>query len=194
MAIFWSKTYSIIPTTLFLLTEEKAVQQILTLVITSLIVSLDSFVAGFSVSLNKRQNITLPAVVALVTLIMCLITTFIGKALQGIFDEYVDIFSAVILAALAVTSLLKTDDNNISMQSLSLCECVAVGVAVGLDASVANLSLAVAGYGVIAPIVFAVTHYFTVLMGQRLAGKLVVPNTNVFSAVILFALAVIKFL
>lgn len=169
-------------------------QRILTLAVTSIIVSLDSFVAGFSMSLNKRRNATLPAVVALVTLVMCVVTTFVGRALQGLLDDYVDAFSAIILAALAVMNLLKKEDDAMCMQALTLSQCFALGVAVGLDASVANLSLAVVGYGLIAPIVFAVTHYFTVLAGQLLAGKLVIPNTNVFSAVILFALAISKFI
>ena len=159
-----------------------------------MVVSLDSFVAGFSVSLNKRRNSTLPAVVALVTFVMCAITTFVGYALQGILDEYVNVLSAVILTLLAVMNLLKEDENAINMQALTLYECAAVGVAVGLDASVANLSLALDGYGVIAPIIFAVTHYFTVLIGQILAGKIEMRYSNVFSAAVLLVLAASKFI
>lgn len=166
----------------------------LTLAITSLIVSLDSFVAGFSLSLNKRQNTALPAAVALVTLIMCIATTFLGYLLQDVLNEYVNFFSAVILIALAAMNLLKGDDDAVSMRSLTLSECIALGVAVGLDASVANLSLAIQGYGLIVPIVFAVTHYFTVFIGQLLAGKLVMKHTNAFSAAVLFALAITKFI
>ena len=169
-------------------------QKLLTLAITSVVVSLDSFVAGFSVSLNKRRNSTLPAVVALVTFVMCVITTFVGYALQGILDEYVNVLSAVILTLLAVMNLLKEDENSINMQALTLYECAAVGVAVGLDASVANLSLALDGYGVIAPIIFAVTHYFTVLIGQVLAGKIEMRYSNVFSAAVLLVLAASKFI
>lgn len=168
-------------------------QKLLTLALTSIIVSLDSFVAGFSVSLNKRQNSTLPAVVSLVTFVMCAITTFVGNALQGILDEYVNVLSAIILVVIAVINLLKEEDDSISMQPLRLSECAALGVAVGMDASVANLSLAIEGYGLIAPIVFAVTHYFTVLLGQLLAGKIAIRHTNAFSAAVLFVLAVSKF-
>lgn len=135
----------------------------------------------------------LPAVVALVTLVMCLVTTFLGYALKDILNSYVDIFGAIILVTLAIVNLLKTEEDSINMQSFTFRECLAVGIAVGLDASVANLSLAVAGYGIVAPIVFAVTHYFTVFAGQKLAGRLVIPNTNVFSAVVLIALAIMKF-
>ncbi len=169
-------------------------QKILTLMLTSVIVSLDSFVAGFSISLNKRQNAVLPATVALVTFVMCVITTFVGYALQEILNDYVNVFSAVILVLLAVTNLLKQEDTAVNMQQLTLYECVTMGIAVGLDASVANLSLAVDGYGIVAPVVFAVTHYFTVLLGQKLAGKIAMQHTNVLSAVVLFVLAVTKFI
>jgi len=162
--------------------------------ITALIVSLDSFVAGFSISLNKRKNIVLPAVVALVTLLMCLVTSFVGYALQGVLDEYVNVFSAAILITLATINLFKKEDGNINMQTPTLSECVAIGIAVGMDASVANLSLAIEGYGIIAPIVFAVMHYFTVLFGQLIAGKIELKNTNILSAVILYVLAAVKFI
>ena len=69
-----------------------------------------------------------------------------------------------------------------------------MGIAVGLDASVANLSLAVDGYGIVAPVVFAVTHYFTVKKKKKLAGKIAMQHTNVLSAVVLFVLAVTKFI
>ena len=169
-------------------------QKVLLLMITAVIVSLDSFVAGFSVSLNKRRNMTLPATVALITLVLCLVTTFVGNALAGLLDDYVNYLSAAILVVLAGFNLFKKDDGNVSMQSLTISECMAMGVAVGMDASVANLSLAVDGYGVTAPIIFAVTHYFTVLLGQKLADKIKIPYCNVFSAVVLLVLSAIKFI
>ena len=61
-----------------------------------------------------------------------------------------------------------------------------------LYASIANLTLATGSTAFVAPIVFAVTHYFTVLLGQILARKIAIPKSNVFSAVILFALAITK--
>lgn len=167
-------------------------QMVLVLMITAVIVSLDSFVAGFSISLNKRQNAALPATVALITLILCLVTTFVGDALARLLDGYVDILSAVILTSLAVFNLFKDDGSQTKMQDLALSECMAIGVAVGMDASVANLSLAVDGYGIIAPIIFAVTHYFTVLLGQKMADKVTMPHCNVFSAVVLIAIAVTR--
>ena len=165
---------------------------ILTVAITAIIVSLDSFVAGFSLSLNKKANLMLPSAVALITLLLCLVTTLVGTFLERYLGKYVDYFGAAILVLLAVMSLVKKDEETTSLQSVTLAESCAIGVAVGMDAAVANLSLAVNGVGLLAPLVFAVTHFFTVLLGQILAKKVQLKHTNVFSAVILFVLAVTK--
>ena len=167
-------------------------QKILTLLSTALVVSLDSFVAGFSVSINKRKNISLPATVALCTFVMCLLSTLVGMALRNVLDAYIDSFSAIILVTLATINLLKCDEDSVTMQPPALAECAAIGVAVGMDACVANLSLSVEGYGIIAPIVFAVTHYFTVWLGQTMAGKVYIKYSNIFSAAVLFTLAAVR--
>lgn len=165
---------------------------VLTVATTAIIVSLDSFVAGFSLSLNKKANLALPSAVALITLLLCLVTSFVGSFLEKYLGKYVDYFGAAILALLAVVSLVKKDDENINLQTVTLAESCAIGFAVGVDAAVANLSLAASGIGLIAPLVFGVTHFFTVLLGQLLAKKVKLNHTNVFTAVILFALAIVK--
>lgn len=169
-------------------------QRLLTLLSTALVVSLDSFVAGFSISINKRRNISLPATVALCTFVMCLISTILGMALRDVLDAYVNAFSATILITLALINIFKSDGSSQSMQAPSVTECIAIGIAVGMDACVANLSLTLEGYGLIAPIVFAVMHYFTVWLGQTLAGKVYMKYSNIFSAAVLIALAAVKFI
>ena len=165
----------------------------LTIAITAVIVSLDSFVAGFSLSLNKKANLLLPSAVAIVTLVLCVATTIVGELLQGYLGKVVDYFGAGLLALLALTSLIKNDDGEkANLSAVTLAESLTIGVAVGMDAAVANLSLALLGVGLIAPIVFAVTHFFTVLLGQLLARKIKLKHTNVFSAVILLVLAISK--
>ncbi|MCH5157199.1 MAG: manganese efflux pump [Clostridiales bacterium] len=167
-------------------------KNLLTIAVTAIIVSLDSFVAGFSLSLNKKANLQLPAAVALVTLIMCIATTLIGELLQAYLGKVVDYFGAALLALLALTSLIRNDEDQAKLSTVTLSESMTIGVAVGIDAAVANLSLALLGVGLLAPIVFAVTHFFTVLLGQYLARKVTLKHTNVFSAVILLVLAVSK--
>ncbi len=108
-------------------------------------------------------------------------------------DGYADLFGAAVLFVLAIINLFKKDDDQTySLRQITLGESVTMGFAVGTDAAVANLSLAMQGLGVVAPIVFAVTHYFTVLVGQKLAGKVVMKNSNYLSAAALFILAFAK--
>ena len=168
-------------------------KNLLTIAVTAVIVSLDSFFAGFSLSLNKKANLLLPSAVALITLILCLATTLIGELLQGYLGKVVDYFGAALLALLALVSLIKEDEGEqANLSSVTLRESLTIGVAVGMDAAVANLSLALLGVGMITPIVFAVTHFFTVLLGQVLARKVKLAHTNIFSAVILLVLAISK--
>jgi len=166
--------------------------EILTLISTAICVSLDSLAAGISLSINKNANRTLPAAVALVTLLLCLLTSLIGAALKNYFYDRVNVFGALILFCLALVNIFKNDDKTLGLNNVTIGESLAIGLAVGTDAAVANLSLAMDGFGLIAPFLFAVTHYLTVFIGQTLAKKIVIKRSNLFSAVILTALAVTK--
>lgn len=164
----------------------------LMILVTGAIVSLDSFVAGFSLSLNKKATTMLPSSVAFITLLLCLVTTFVGNFVERLVAQYVNVLGAALLVLLAVFSLAGHDEQQYSLTDVTLGESLTIGVAVGMDAAVANLSLTLNGVGLVAPIVFAVMHYFTVLLGQTLAKKVKLEHTNVFSAVILLALAISK--
>lgn len=165
---------------------------LLTVGLTAVIVSLDSFVAGFSVSLNRKSTTTLPAAVALITLLLCVATSIVGSYIAQGVERYVNYLAAALLALLAVFNLRKDDDDEARLSSVSLAQSLAIGVSVGMDAAVANLSLSLNGVGLLAPIVFAVTHYFTVFLGQVLAQKVELKYSNYFSAAILLTLAVSK--
>lgn len=173
----------------------------LTIAVTAVIVSLDSFVAGFSVSLNRKANTTLPSAVALITLLLCLLTSVIGRYLSAYLEHCVNYVAAALLTLLALFNLLKKEeDETARLDSVTIGESMTIGVSVGMDAAVANLSLSLdaagalslGGIALLAPIVFGVTHYFTVFLGQVLAQKVEMKYSNVFSAVILLALAVSK--
>lgn len=168
-------------------------KNILTIAVTAVIVSLDSLVAGFSLSLNKKANLVLPSAVAMITLVMCLFTTLVGELLHDYMGKAVDYFGAGLLSMLALINLTKDDEvEQVTLSTVTLTESLVIGVAVGMDAAVANLSLTLLGGGLLAPIVFAVTHFFTVLLGQVLARKVQLRHTNIFAAVILLALAISK--
>lgn len=168
-------------------------REIVTLLTCAIIVSLDSFVAGFTLSINKKNNVALPATVAAITLVLCLATTFLGNLLKNTLTEYANIFGAAILLILAAFALFRKEETRQSLDTVSLSESIAIGFAVGTDAAVANLSLAMDGYGITAPLIFAVTHFFTVFLGQLLAKKITLSHTNILSATVLAVLAVMKF-
>lgn len=162
--------------------------------VTALVVSLDSFVAGFSLSLNKKPNLVLPTSVALITLLLCLSTSFLGMIVSKYVDEqYISYFGAGLLAALGVITLVKRDEQRVNLRRVTFAESITIGFAVGTDAAIANLSLSISNASLVAPLVFAVTHYITVLLGQLLAQKITIGHSNVFSAVVLFILAATKF-
>ena len=167
-------------------------KNLLTVGLTSVIVSLDSFVAGFSVSLNRKPTTTLPASVALITLLLCLLTSIVGSYLADSVAHYVNYLAAALLTLLALFNLRKEDENETRLGSVTLLQSLTIGVSVGMDAAVANLSLSLNGVGLIAPIIFAVTHYFTVFLGQMLAQKVEMKYSNYFSAAILLTLAISK--
>lgn len=172
---------------------EKILKGIIVLMVTAVTVSIDSFAAGFSLSLNKKNNSLLPIAVTIVTLALCIITSLLGTLLKDYLDEKVDIFGATILVILAIINLLKEDDEqSASLQQITIAESLAMGFAVGTDAAVANLSLAIDGYGGIAPLLFAVMHYAAVYAGQRLADKITIKHANALSAGVLILLAIIK--
>ena len=168
------------------------VKMLITVTITAIIVSLDSFVAGFSLSLNKKANLILPSAVTLITLAMCLATSLVGALLEKYLGKNIDYMGAALLLLLATLNLVRKDEATMSLQTVTLAESMTIGVAVGMDAAVANLSLSISGVGLVAPLVFAVTHFITVLLGQLLARKVQLEHTNVLAAVILFVLAITK--
>ncbi len=168
--------------------------KMLTIAVTAIVVSLDSFMAGFSLSLNKRPSSVLPAAVSLITLLMCTVTTFVGAVISHYAESFTDIAGGVLLFILAAATLLKKENIGMCLTDVGIAESCAIGVAVGMDAAIANLSFAGELPALLTPIIFAVTHYLTVALGQVLAKKVQLVHTNIFSAVILAALAMTKLL
>ena len=168
---------------------------ILYVIFTAVCVSVDSFIAGFTLSINKRKSLTLPLTVATVTFIMCLACGIAATLLYGILQDYGSFLGAAILICLGIANLFR--QNSQSFQSVSFLQCFMIGFGVGLDGAAATLSLVLGGMGnaLIISFIVAVTHFFTVYAGQLLATKNIPSqHTNVFAAVMFFALALIKLL
>ncbi len=161
------------------------------LIFTAIAVSIDSFVVGFGVCLDKKSDLSLPAIVAIATLLLCGISTIVGAVLQKYLNNYVDQLSALLLFCLGVGNLNKSDEF-CTLQSLTTKECWAIGFTVGLDGAVANLSLALHNFGLLAPMTITIGHFVAVLLGQKLASKVQIEQANRLSAFTLIALALFK--
>ena len=160
--------------------------------LTAVTVSIDSFVAGFSIALNKSKNLALPLTVDIVTYWMCLAASWAGNLLRPLLENYVKYVGAIIMFALGFSNLAKKEKGRLCRINFS--QCVAIGAGVGMDGAAAALSLVMQGIGdtVFLPILFAATHFATVFAGQRLAQLAKPQKNNVFSAVMFFVLGTIK--
>lgn len=163
-------------------------------ILTALTVSVDSFVAGFSVSLKKRRNLKLPVTVAAVTYLLCLATSLAGTFFRRFLQENVGYIGAAILVALGISALIKKEPDEPCEAKFS--QCLAIGMGVGTDGAVANLSLVIQNMGNVyfLPILFAATHFATVYSGQLLAQIARPKHANTLSALMFFALAAAKLL
>ena len=164
---------------------------------TALTVSIDALVVGYSVAISAKENYLLPITVAVVTYLMCLVASFAGTLLQGFLKEYVKYFGAIILAGLGVNALRKKDDDAFgaanSLGNTNFTQCLVTGVGVGLDGAVTNLTLVANLADVFfVPALFAVTHFFAIYAGQRLARNNKIEKANLFSAAMFFLLAALK--
>ncbi len=175
-------------------------QNLLYLFLTAAAVSADSLLAGFSLALNKQKSYFLPPTVAAVTLALCTAAMFAGNFLSSADSRYADYLGAAILVTVGALNIFKKDDESdgFGTEKVSFSQSAAVGFAVGFDAAAANLSLAFMGYGSFGiPVLFAVTHFFTVYLGQWLAQRntrLFAVRTGIMSGTVLIALALIKLL
>ncbi|MEG1706043.1 MAG: manganese efflux pump [Clostridia bacterium] len=159
--------------------------------LTAIAVSIDSLIAGFGLSLRQKRNIWLPLIVAIVTFILCSISFFLGETLSNIASEnLVNIIGAGMLIVCGLKNLFgSSNSENIS----NFLQAICVGIAVGFDASIAEISLVLLGYTSFAiPIFFALLHFFTVYAGSVLSSIVKIKNTNVFSCVTLISLGLFK--
>lgn len=169
---------------------------ILFLAITAFAVSIDSMLTGFAVGLKTKFTFTFSAIVAATTFILCALAVALGVLIDGILGEFVQIVGATFLIIIGICNFFKTADNEIYAR-LNFKECFALGFAVGLDASVANLSIALMGYtSMLIPLFFAVMHFVMVSIGFAVATtpftkKL--KHTNKIAGVMLILLGIWKF-
>lgn len=158
---------------------------------TALTVSVDALIVGYSVSLATQRNFALPLTVAVITYFMCLAASIAGTLLQGFLKNYVRYIGGVILVGLGLSALRKKSETT---QNSNFAQCLLTGFGVGVDGAIANLTLVESVADIIfVPALFAITHFVAIYVGQSLAQNTKIEKANIFSAIMFFVLAAVKF-
>ncbi len=139
------------------------------LIITALTVSIDSFICGFSLSFTSKKKYPIVLIIALTVFVMCSITNYLTVLFKNFLNEQTASFGGIILIGVGVFNLLKscnTKDNNIMPDRLSFYKIFLIGLAVGLDGALANLSLALMSINQFyVPITIAIMHAIMIWLG-----------------------------
>lgn len=172
--------------------------QLLYIITTAIAVSIDSFFAGFAVGNKIKNSFSLPVCAALLTLAMCLVAALpVVMIKQYIDQDILGTVGACILLAVGLLNMVSIDNKPTQHNGSYIKQCVAIGFAVALDATVACVSLTVMNYNAaVVALIFAATHLVTVWLGQKLAKTkkvaLVLNKFDWLGGAMLIALAVVK--
>ena len=140
------------------------------LLITAFMVSIDSFVCGFSLSQFSQKKLRIVLIVCLTVLIMCNITNYFAVFLSKYVSESLADFGGIILILVGVYNLLKQQKQD-TVDVNDKYSAFFIGFAVGLDGAIANLSLALMNINAFyVPIVIAVVHAIMVYFGILLSN------------------------
>ena len=140
------------------------------LILTAFIVSIDSFVCGFSLAFSTNKKSPLILGIALTVLAMCFITNYATFFFADKITEKTACLGGIILIAVGLFNLLKKEKHESIKSKSALTQSILTGFAVGLDGALANLSLSLMGINdFYVPIVIALTHAFTITLGITLA-------------------------
>lgn len=142
------------------------------LILTSLLVSIDSFVCGFSLSLQSKRKSLIVLTIALIVFFMCAAINFSTSFFLDKISEKTASLGGLILIGIGVYNLIKRDTPNaFEKKSFSFKQTLLVGFAVGLDGAMANLSLAMMGINQFyVPITIAFFHALTISLGIILSS------------------------
>lgn len=145
------------------------------LISTAFAVSIDSFFAGFSLNLRgsgKKQTLIITTAVIFV---MCLFGNLLGKVLSGAASEKFTVIGGVILSAVGLFEIFFSDkdDKKLKPSVCTLSESCLIGLGVGIDGCIADISLAVMGYSQIyVPVLIAFMHLILIDLGMALNGRI----------------------
>ena len=136
------------------------------LLLTAFTVSIDSLVCGFSLSLSHKKKLPIILTITLTVLVMCFITNYLAILLSKYIDQKATGVGGLLLIAIGVYNLCKKDKNTPEKDTTLFKQSLLVGVAVGLDGAVANLSLAIMGINAFyVPVIIAIMHGIMIAIG-----------------------------
>ncbi len=140
--------------------------------LTTITVSIDSFVCGFTLSFNKGKKLHLILGIALTVFIMCLIANYFGMFFSDYLNEKTAGFGGIILIGIGIWNLVKKDKASDNDERGILKQSILTGFAVGLDGALGNLSLSLMGFnGIYVPITIAIMHALLISLGILLSQK-----------------------
>ena len=144
------------------------------LIITALTVSIDSFICGFSLSFSSKRKYPIVLIIALTVFAMCAITNYLTILLKDFINEQTASLGGIILIGVGLINLLKSrkkqNYNGINEKS-SFYKIFLIGLAVGLDGALANLSLALMSINEFyVPITIAIMHAIMIWLGIILSN------------------------
>lgn len=150
------------------------------LLLTAFTVSIDSFICGFSLSFLSKRKLPIVLGIALIVLIMCTITNYLTIFFANFINQKTASLGGLILILLGIFNAVKKDNtpNDLIKNKGILSQIILIGFAVGLDGSLANLSLSLMGTNAFyVPLTIALTHAImiwlgTILSQTKLAKKL----------------------
>jgi putative Mn2+ efflux pump MntP len=137
------------------------------LLLTAFTVSIDSLVCGFSLAKAEKNKFLTAFIIALTVFFMCCIANYTAVYLSDILSEKTTWIGGLILTVIGIINLIKKDDTAPFLGSVK--QSLITGFAVGIDGSVANLSLSLMGINAFyVPVIIALMHAVMVLIGASL--------------------------
>ena len=141
------------------------------LIATSFIVSIDSFVCGFSLSILNSKKFHIILGISLVVLLLCTLTNYLALFFHGFLNEKTASLGGLILIVMGLYNLFKKKKEKNEKQLGILKQSILSGFAVGSDGAVANLSLSLMGYNAFfVPLTITAMHFLMISFGTYLAN------------------------
>ncbi len=141
------------------------------LLLTSLTVSIDSFVCGFSLAMSAKKKIPIVLGITSVVFVLCLFTNYLAVFLSGKISEKTVALGGLILVAVGVYNLIKERSNDKDSNRYGVFkQSLIMGFGVGLDGAFANLSLSLMGINAFfVPLLITITHALMISSGILLS-------------------------